>query len=225
MNEPEVLLFLRDPQYTGVRGRLVTMDTAAEDGRVCVLFEGHNRPIFALNELLKVEIFGAAVGRSMSCQARVLQHRAGSGVAFYVLELPPEQREGLEDLLERRGSTRVRPAVVAPIEATLSAPDGSLVREAVVKDLSVSGAGLLVRPPEELELLACSGLLLKFVLPGEGLLVELRVNLASRRPAGAMLHYGVSFDSVATQGFRELRARIGDWVAQRSAGSLARRVV
>lgn len=214
----EVLLFLRGPPHEGVRGRLLSAATALEDGRVTVLFEGLQPPLLALSEDVEVELFGSALGRSLATAARVLEHRAGRGWASYAFELPDACHAALEGLLERRSGARARPAVVAPIEAVLAAPDGTLAREVLVKDLSATGAAVHLSPPEELELLAHAGLRLAFRLPGDEVPLELRTTLVWRRPAGSQLVYGLAFDAAATPAWRLTRARIAEWVARRSAG-------
>lgn len=217
-----MLLILRGPRHAGVRGRLLSAATALEDGRVDVVFEGAGVPLLALGEEVEVELFGSALGRSLTSVARVLEHRAGVGRATYALELPDACHAALEGLLERRSGARARPAVVAPIEAVLSAPDGSLAREVLVKDLSVTGASLYLVPPEQLELLAHAGLRLSLCLPGDPSRIDLRCALVWRRRAGSQVLYGLSLDAAATPDFRTARARLAEWVALRCAGDSGR---
>lgn len=222
MEDLEVLLFLRGPPHDGARGRLLSAATALEDGRVLVLFEGPQPPLLALSQAAEVELFGSALGRSLSTCARVLEHRCGRGWASYVLELPDACHAALEGLLERRSASRARPAVVAPIEAELAAPDGSLAREVLVKDLSVTGAALHLAPPEELALLDGAGLRLTFRLTGDETPLEVRASLVWRRAAGSQIAYGLAFDAAATPAWRVARACIADWVARRNAGGAGR---
>lgn len=222
MDDLEVLLILRGPRHEGARGRLLCAQTALEDGRVDVLFEGPAAPLFALDEEVEVELFGSALGRSLATVARVLEHRAGAGRAVYALGLPDACHAALEGLLERRSGTRARPSVVAPIEAVLSAPDGSLARDVLVKDLSVTGAALYLAPPEQLELLTHAGLRLCLRLPGEPVPLDLRTALVWRRRAGSQLIYGLAFDAAAMPDFRGARARLAEWVALRGAGDPGR---
>lgn len=217
-----MLLILRGPRHEGVRGRLLSAQTALEQGRVAVLFEGAELPLLALDEEIEIELFGSAMGRTLACGARVLEHRAGRGWASYVLELPDHVHSSLEGLLERRSSLRARPAVVAPVDGTLSVPDGSLARAVVVKDLSVTGAALYLAGGEDLELLSHAGVRVSLVLPGASAAVELRATLVWRRRAGAQIVYGVAFDPAATPDFRAARAQLADWVARRSQGGAGR---
>ena len=217
-----MLLILRDPRHDGARGRLLSAQTALSQGRVAVLFEGAELPLLGLDEEVEVELYGSALGRTLACAACVVEHRAGRGWASYVLELPDGVHAALEGLLERRASVRARPAVVAPVDGMLAAPDGSQAREVVVKDLSATGAALYLSGPEELELLAHAGLLLTLTLPGDSAAVDLRATLVWRRRAGTQLVYGVAFDAAATPGFRASRARVADWVARRAAGGAGR---
>ncbi|HVS18072.1 MAG TPA: PilZ domain-containing protein [Planctomycetota bacterium] len=218
MDDLEVLLILRGPRHEGARGRLLSAQTALEQGRVAVLFEGAELPLLALDEEIEVELFGSAMGRTLACAARVLEHRAGRGWASYVLELPDHAHSSLAGLLECRSSVRARPAVVAPVEGTLSAPDGSLAREVLVKDLSVTGAAVYLSGSEDLELLSHAGVRVSLVLPGKGAAVELRATLVWRRRAGAQIGYGLAFDAAATSDFRAARAQLAEWVARRSEG-------
>jgi hypothetical protein len=218
VDDLEVLLILRGGRHAGLRGRLLSAATALEDGRVTVLFEGPRPPLLALGEEVEIELFGSALGRTLNVVARVLEHRAGRGRASYTLELPDPCHAALEGLLERRSAPRARPAVVAPIEAVLSAPDGSLEREVLVKDLSLTGAAVHLKQPEELVLLDGAGLRLAFRLPGEESTLELRATLVWRRPAGKRLVYGLAFDAAASPTFHMARARIAEWVARRNAG-------
>jgi hypothetical protein len=222
VDDLEVLLILRGPRHEGARGRLLDAATALEDGRVDVLFEGPAAPLLALDEVVDVELFGSVLGRSLTSVARVLEHRAAAGRTIYVLELPDACHAALAGLLERRGGARARPAVVAPIEAVLSAPDGSQARDVLVKDLSVTGAALYLAPPEGLGLLAHAGLRLCLNLPGDPVRLDLRTTLVWRRRAGSQLLYGLSFDATATPDFRGARARLAEWVSLRSAGDPGR---
>jgi hypothetical protein len=225
MKNSDVYLVLRDTNQVEVRGRLLTVETAIEDGRVCVMFDGADRPLLPVTERVEVELQSAALSQAARGSARVLQHRIGSEACFYVLELPQPCRTALASLFERRVSERVSLPDPAPIEATLSALDGSLGRKVAIKDLSAGGAGLLLQPPEDLELLAQVGMRLSFTLPGQEAPTEVEVHLASRRPSGAEVLYGVAYESATIGQSARAVERIREWVAQRSASGTQRTAV
>lgn len=217
-----MLLILRGPRHEGARGRLLSAQTALSEGRVAVQFEGLDLPLLALEEEIEIELFGSALGRTLACSARVREHRAGRGWTRYVLELPDPVHAALEGLLERRASVRARPAVVAPVDGTLAAPDGSRARAVALKDLSATGAALFLAGEEDLELLAHPLLALRLELPGESAPLELRASVVWRRRAGTQLVYGLAFDAAATPDFRSTRARVAEWVARRIEGGAGR---
>jgi hypothetical protein len=223
MEPQEVSVLLRDGTGAEAVGHLLGAERGLEGGRVCAVLEHGRAPVFALGSYVELELRGQQ-GDSAGVHAQVLQHRSGNQADWYVLDVDEADAARLSGVVNRRTHVRVRPTVAAPVVALLSAPDGSSSRRVTVKDLSESGAGLLVRPPEDLELLAQPRLRLELVLRGEERPLDLRARLAFRRLAGSMLHYGLAFDAVASPGFEATRARLAAWIAERQSGAEPTRI-
>jgi len=209
-HDPKVLL--RDESGREAPGFLLGAAQGVEDGRVCVVLDDSHGVVLALGSDATLELDARDGGGPGSLRGRVLQHRVGRDAGWYVLEIDPADRVLLSAGSNRRQHTRVRPAIAVPTAASLSAPDGSGAREVTVKDLSEGGVGLIVRPPEDLELLAQPRLRLELQLTADERPLELMARLVFRRQSGSLLHYGLAFDTLATVGFDDARVRLAAWV-------------
>jgi len=223
MSSQDLSVLLRDAAGTEARGYLLGAEQAGEDGRVCAVLDSNRGPVFALGGQVELVLSAAGERSATVLQVRALQHRVGRDAAWYVLEIDEADRSLLSAHANRRVHPRARPGLAAPVEAALSAPDGASVCPVTVKDLSESGAGLILRPPEDTELLALPRLRLALTLPGDQQALDLRARLVFRRMSGTLLHYGVVFDALASPSFEETHARLAAWVAERQSGAVLRR--
>lgn len=209
-HDPKVVL--RDETGREAPGFLLGAAQGAEDGRVCVVLDDSQGMVLALGSEAELELESLEHGAQACLHGKVLQHRVGRDAGWYVLEIDVADRVHLSCGSNRRQHARVSPASATPTAASLSAPDGSGAREVTVKDLSEGGAGLIVRPPEDLALLAQSRLRLRLQLTAEERPLELMARLVFRRQSGSLLHYGLAFDALATPGFEDARVRLAAWV-------------
>jgi hypothetical protein len=214
-------VLLRDAAGHEVPGHLLGAAQGAEDGRVCVVLDDPSAIVLALGGEAELELAPLDEARSVRLRGRVLQHRVGRDAGWYVLEIDEVDRPLLGAGSNRRAHLRARPTVSAPIAARLAAPDGAGARDVTVKDLSEGGAGLIVRPPEDLELLAQPRLRLDLRLTADEPPLELMTRLVFRRQSGLLLHYGVAFDALASIGFEQARLRLAAWVVARQTAQQA----
>lgn len=219
------IVMLRDSAGGEAQAHLLGGEQVDEEGRVCAVIDDAGSLMLPLGGEAELELQGSSGDPSLHLRARVIQHRVGRDAAWYVLEIDASDRPLLATQADRRVHDRARPSVVAPVEAVLSSPDGTLARAVTVKDLSESGAGLILRPPEELALLREPRLRLALTLPGRDHPLDLRARLVFRRLAGPLLQYGVAFDAFTTPNFELARERLANWVGERRTLQSARRAV
>jgi hypothetical protein len=223
MSNQESTVLLRDGAGHEVPAHLLGAAQGAEDGRVCVVLDGDRGLILPLGSDVSLEVPATQGVAGHLLHACVLQHRVGRDAAWYVLEVDEDDRPLLTTSANRRQFVRMRPTVTAPVEALLSAPDGSHEHPVTIRDLSEAGAGLIIRPPEDLELLAQPRLRLVLGLAEDPEEMVLLARLVFRRGSGSMVHYGLAFDALASPGFEESRARLAAWVVARQTGQQTRR--
>jgi hypothetical protein len=215
MTSHDTKVILHDADGRQAPGYLLGAAQGAEDGRVCVVLDAARGLVLALGGEAELELDPDHEEGRVRLRGRVLQHRVGRDAGWYVLEIDEVDRPLLGAGSNRRQHQRARPGLAAPIAARLASLDGAHTHEVTVKDLSEGGAGLIVRPPEDLGLLAGPRLRLELQLRPDEAPLALVVQLVFRRQSGSMLHYGIAFDGLATPGFEEIRERLGAWVAQR----------
>jgi len=225
MSTSRSIVVLRDSSGGEAQAHLLGGEQVDEEGRVCAVLDDGSALVLPLGGEAELELQGSDGEPSLLLRARVIQHRVGRDAAWYVLEIDSSDRALLATQADRRTHDRARPSVVAPVEAVLSAPDGSLCRAVTVKDLSESGAGLILRPPEELGLLRQSRLRVAITLPGQPHPLDLRARLVFRRLAGPLLQYGVAFDAYTSPDYELARERLSSWVGERRMLQGARRAV
>jgi hypothetical protein len=225
MSSQRAIVMLRDSAGGEAQAHLLGGEQVDDEGRVCAVLDHAGSLVLPLGGEAELELQGSDGEPSLLLHARVIQHRVGRDTAWYVLEIDASDRPLLATQADRRVHDRARPSVVAPVEAVLSAPDGTLARAVTVKDLSESGAGLILRPPEELDLLRQPRLRLALTLPGQEHPLDLRARLVFRRLAGPLIQYGVSFDAYASPNFELSRERLSNWVGERRSLQGARRAV
>ena len=217
MTAHDAQVILHDAQGRQAQGYLLGAAQGAEDGRICVVLDDSRDFVLALGGEAELELDPDHEQGRVRLRGRVLQHRVGRDAGWYVLEIDELDRPLLGAGSNRRQHQRARPGLTAPVAARLASADGAQAREVTVKPRSEGGAGLIVRPPEDLELLAGPRLRVELQLTADEPPLSLVAQLVFRRQSGSMLHYGVAFDGLATPGFAEIRERLAAWVGQRRA--------
>ncbi|HET6204896.1 MAG TPA: PilZ domain-containing protein [Planctomycetota bacterium] len=168
---------------------------------------------------------GANIVRPLRVSAVVKQRRTegigAEAVDHYGFDFT--DKEGIDEFLiaqdlhilfNRRRTRRVQPDVAAPIEVLLE--DGVSGKSAAgqLLDLSTAGVGLLVTPKVDSRFAGVDCLRLAFRLPehAEELRLEGTIRYRAREAGG--VRYGVEFDGVRTERFREKQAVLEKYVAR-----------
>ncbi|MGD2018208.1 MAG: hypothetical protein PVJ89_08840 [Planctomycetota bacterium] len=189
--------------------------------RLDVRFEGPNPPALPITGAVSMSFSSNGSIEGVEAPGRVIERRELDSARLYVIQVPPEiarqvlQSEGL------RGDYRLNTLRHQGVSARLRVAGGDWGK-VLLKNLSVSGAAVLLSPQAEGALAGHEEVELELGLDGEWSAV-LRTRILQRRLEGPRVSCGVLFDWPSMPGSAETERELRAWLQREQLRTRARR--
>jgi len=170
----------------------------ARDARVAL-------PMGSMEDLV---FAGGGMGNSYTVTARVVARTECESKSRYEFHMLAEDGRALVSLINRRMEMRVKPKEEAPVRVQFEIEGAEETKLVPVKDISITGVGVVLEPQVEQELLEVDGLYLRLWLPGAEQGMRIFGRVRSRRLVKKSILYGFIFDEEQTEDFRAKQEQI-----------------
>ena len=189
--------------------------------RLSLRFEGPGSPSLSITEPVSLRFSSSGTIEGVEAPGRVIERRELDSARLYVVQVPPEvarqvlQSEGL------RSDFRLDTLRLQGVEARLrAAADGWA--PVLLKNVSVSGAAVLMTPKAEAELSGLTEAELELTTEhGEAFTFPCRI--IQRRLEGPRVHCGLLFDWPAVEDSAETERSLRAWLQQQQVRSRSER--
>ncbi len=178
--------------------------------RVHVMFEGPDLPSYAITDSVDLRFCSSGSIQGVEAPGRIIERRELNSARTYVIQVPPEvarrvlQAEGL------RNDFRLDTARHSQASARLRVRGGDWVN-VILKNISISGAAVLLSPREEAAMASRLEAELELCL-GENWTHVLPVRIVQRRLEGPRTNCGMVFEWPATNGLAEVERQMRSWI-------------
>jgi hypothetical protein len=182
----------------------------ASFARVHVNFEGPSPPCYAITDAVSLRFCSNSSIEGVEAQGRIIERRELDSSRAYVIQVPPEvarrvlQAEGL------RNDYRLETARHPQARARLRVRGGEWT-DVILKNISISGAAVLLPPREEAKISNCTETELELCL-GANWTHVLSARIVQRRLEGPRANCGMVFEWPATSGIAEVERQLRSWI-------------
>ncbi len=195
---------------------LVVQSADDEKGvRIIADFPAASAPILTVGKRTKVEFGGGQLHEPLFADARVVFRTGDVFRQRYQFLVPKEIKESLGVVINRRKAIRVRPRPEEPVQTTLFNVNEPVLHEAVLQDVSTTGACVLVTRDLEEDFYTAINVNLSFSFPEQEQPVEIIGRIRYRKLSGFVIRYGIEFDAKLNPNFEDTVDRIQSYVTKR----------
>jgi len=182
----------------------------ASFARVHVKFEGPSLPCYAITDAVSLTFCSNGSIEGVEAPGRIIERSELDSSRVYVIQVPPEvarkvlQAEGL------RNDYRLETTRHPQANARLRMRGGDWMK-VVLKNISISGAAVLLSPREEATLSARTEADLELCLGADWTHV-LPARIVQRRLEGPRANCGMVFEWPPTNGMAEIERQLRSWI-------------
>lgn len=182
----------------------------ASFARVHVKFEGPSLPCYAITDTVSLRFCSNGSIEGVEAPGRIIERRELDCSRAYVIQVPPEvarkvlQAEGL------RNDYRLETARHPHASARLRVRGGEWM-DVILKNISISGAAVLLPPRDEAKTADRTEAELELCL-GANWTHVLQARIVQRRLEGPRANCGMVFDWPATSGIAEIERQLRSWI-------------
>lgn len=184
----------------------------ASFSRIHVKFEGPHPPVFAITEAVSMSFSSNSSIEGVEAPGRVIERRELDSSRIYAIQVPPDisrkvlQAEGLRN--DYRLETSRHPEARARVRV-----EGGEWIQVILKNLSISGAAILLPPMEEAKVSNKVEAELELRLHDQWVHV-LPARIVQRRLEGPRANCGMVFEWPVGRGTVEVERELRAWIQQ-----------
>ncbi|MDG1490248.1 MAG: hypothetical protein P8R43_00055 [Planctomycetota bacterium] len=178
--------------------------------RIHVRFEGPDTPCYGITEAVSLSFCSSSSMARVEAPGRIIERKECDSFRLYVIQVPPEisrrvlQAEGL------RNDYRLETARHPEASARLRVKGEEWVPVAL-KNISISGAAILIAPREEAAIAGYVEAELELTLSEDWVHV-LPTRIVQRRLEGGRTNCGMTFEWPATASLVEVERQLRSWI-------------
>jgi hypothetical protein len=187
-------------------GRVVDASFA----RVHVRFEGSALPCYAITDAVALRFCSNGSIEGVRAPGRIIARREVGSSRVYVIQVPPEVARKVLEAEGLRNDYRLDTARHPQVSARLRVQGGDWM-DVTLKNISMSGAAVLLPPREEAKIANCTETELELCLGADWTHV-LSARIVQRRLEGRRANCGIVFEWPATSGIAEVERQLRSWI-------------